>query len=636
MFRKRKPDRTADVVVPAELPPLKRLDGDRRWHRTTAEEPRPSDHPLRTWLWTLIAALIVVSLIVYVLFLGVKAISDGLKDRGLESQQFAREHYVLGLAKLEAKEYELAIAEFELALRHDSSLRDARLHLEQAKELVRAQATPTSETREDAAKLLYREAVAHYQGGNLSQSVSLLDELRGLDPDYQRQNVETMLVAARDQLGLNAVTQDRLDEAISHFEAVLVIKPDDTTARDQLNLANLYQAALNYWERDWSATIQALKGLYALAPEYKDVQVRLRDAYIFQAEDHANNGDWCRAADEYAAAAEILPLETTVDNRDDAQLRCQATAEAPPPTPTPRATATGRATTPSPAQATASPQTTSQSTMPTSPIGQGRIAFSSFDSVRQIDDIYLVNLAQGNAQLLQANASQPAFTPGGRRLAFHNLDPLHLGLAILDLTTNTLTELTAHPEDSVPAWSPDTSQIAFASNKHGDRKWRIYVISPGEVRGEGEEWGFGQMPAWSLDGNRIAYHGCDQRGDNCAVWVMQPGGFSPARLTTDASDTAPAWSPDGTQVAFTSARAGNWELFVIDIATGQEKRLTQDPAADLAPVWSPDGRQIAFLSNRAGAWAVYILEVKSGQVHKVIATGDAYPDPFSERLSWIP
>jgi TolB protein len=144
------------------------------------------------------------------------------------------------------------------------------------------------------------------------------------------------------------------------------------------------------------------------------------------------------------------------------------------------------------------------------------------------------------------------------------------------------------------------------------------------------------MPAWSLDGNRIAYHGCDERGDNCGVWVMQPGGFTPTRLTTDASDTAPAWSPDGTQVAFASARADNWDLFVIDIATGQETRLTQDPATDLAPVWSPDGRQIAFLSNREGAWAVYILEVRSGMVQKVIATGDAYPDPFSEQLSWIP
>ena len=144
------------------------------------------------------------------------------------------------------------------------------------------------------------------------------------------------------------------------------------------------------------------------------------------------------------------------------------------------------------------------------------------------------------------------------------------------------------------------------------------------------------MPAWSQDSSRIAYHGCDERGDNCGVWVMQPGGFNPARLTSDTGDTAPAWSPDGSQVAFISARSGNWEIFVVDIATGQETKLTDHPAADVAPTWSPDGRQLAFLSNREGVWAVYILEIRTGQVKKIIATGDAYPDPVSARLSWIP
>ena len=109
-----------------------------------------------------------------------------------------------------------------------------------------------------------------------------------------------------------------------------------------------------------------------------------------------------------------------------------------------------------------------------------------------------------------------------------------------------------------------------------------------------------------------------------------------ARLTTNATDTAPAWSPDGTRVAFISTRTGNWELYMVEVATGQEKRLTEHAAADVAPTWSPDGKQIAFLSNREGAWAVYVLEIKSGQVQKIIATGDAYPDPFAETLSWIP
>lgn len=617
----------AGQPVPAELRPIEGL------------EPKADEiarRPLRVWLWTLAAALVVVLIGIYVLVLGAKAIYDGLRDRALENQSIAREHYALGVEYLEQDQYELAVAEFELALTHDSSLLDARTNLRKAKDLALTQVTPTSETRQDAVKLLYGQSVSYYEGGKLLEAVATLEELRGLDAEYQVENVQTMLANAHHQLGLNAVTEDRLGDATAHFEAVLAFRPDDEAAQDQLNLADLYTAALSYWERDWSATIQALKGLFALAPDYKDVRVRLRDAYLFHAEEYAEKGDWCEAADQLAAAVAIMPLESTVDRRDDAQIRCQATVEAPTPTTTSRTTATPRVTAPATASTTASEPATPRPADPSTPIGQGQIIFTSFDAARQRHDLYIADLGQRDARLLRANAGQPALGPGAQKVAFRNFDPSHLGLSILELGNDSFSELTDHPEDSMPTWSPDGQQIVFASDKHGDRKWRLYVISPFEIRGEGEEWVFGQKPDWSPEGGRIAYRGCNERGDDCAIWVMQPGGFNPARLTTDASDDAPAWSPDGTQVAFSSARTGNWELFVIDIATGRETRLTNELALDLAPTWSPDGRELAFLSNRGGAWAVHILDLRTGQVRKVIATGDAFPDPFIERLCWMP
>jgi len=123
--------------------------------------------------------------------------------------------------------------------------------------------------------LLYRQGVAHYESGNLASAVAVLEELKGLDPEFQRENVNSMLSASHYQLGLEAVGDDRLDAAQEHFEAVLALEPDRADAQEQLDLIHLYTAAMNYWDRDWAATIQSLKGLYALAPDYKDVQARL-------------------------------------------------------------------------------------------------------------------------------------------------------------------------------------------------------------------------------------------------------------------------------------------------------------------------------------------------------------------------
>jgi tetratricopeptide (TPR) repeat protein len=617
MNQKKKLPQLDPIPVPAELPPFEGVpehDVETRSHRR------------RTSRWTLLLAVGAVLLFLFILVLAGLGIYSGLKDRAIAGRQTAQEHFALGEQYLSEGDYELAVAEFELAMRNDPGLADPEGKLARAKELAQAQITPTSEARRDAAITLYRRAVTHYEAGELDLALTALNELRGLDADYQRANVETMLVTAHYELGLAAVREDRLDDASGHFEAILELhtdSPGEKQAQDQLDLLEVYRAALSHWGQDWEAVIQALKGLYALAPDYKDVRVRLHDAYALSARQHAGQAEWCLAAEEYAAAVAVFSLEETVDRR--AAFQCQAATVSPTSTPTP-------------SRAAAQPSPTPQQTPKPKPSAslKGRLVFPSYDAIRQKHDLLALDLPSGRPRVLLENASQPAYEPGGTRLAFRNLHPSYLGLGILDLSTAQVQELTAHVEDSTPTWSADANQIVFGSDKEGDRKWRIFVISPGEVRGEGQMWTFGLMPAWSPDGLEIAYRGCDVRGDNCGLWTMEPGGSSQVRLTTDPSDTSPSWKPDSSEVAFVSARAGNWELYTVDVATGVVSRLTNHPAADVAPVWSPDGKRLAFLSNRDGVWALHVLDVKTGQVQKIIATGDAYPDAVSERLAWLP
>jgi Tol biopolymer transport system component len=102
---------------------------------------------------------------------------------------------------------------------------------------------------------------------------------------------------------------------------------------------------------------------------------------------------------------------------------------------------------------------------------------------------------------------------------------------------------------------------------------------------------------------------------------MNADGSNPLRFTTDeATDQAPAWSPDGKQIAWESYRDGNLEIYVAEVAGGEPRNLSQDDFAnDHGPAWSPDSRRIAYYSNRDGGWDIYTLDLESGERENITA-----------------
>jgi Tol biopolymer transport system component len=130
-------------------------------------------------------------------------------------------------------------------------------------------------------------------------------------------------------------------------------------------------------------------------------------------------------------------------------------------------------------------------------------------------------------------------------------------------------------------------------------------------------------PAWSPDGSRIAF--VSWRDGNAEIYVMNSDGSEPARLTDNpALDEKPAWSPDGTRIAFESNRDGNREIYVMNVAPSvssgagealqsaddsSQTRLTYNPLFDGNPSWSPDGQWIAFASLREHDWDIYVMRV---------------------------
>jgi Tol biopolymer transport system component len=150
------------------------------------------------------------------------------------------------------------------------------------------------------------------------------------------------------------------------------------------------------------------------------------------------------------------------------------------------------------------------------------------------------------------------------------------------------------------AWSPDGSRIAFSAiTTTWDDGYGLFVVN---ADGSGltriDTGGAAALyPVFSPDGSQIAFS--SKRDDNTDVSVMRVGGTGATRLTQhEANDGYPTWSPDGARIAFHTNRDGNYEIYVMNADGSDPVRLTDHPADDYNPAWSPDGSCIAFDSER--------------------------------------
>ena len=152
---------------------------------------------------------------------------------------------------------------------------------------------------------------------------------------------------------------------------------------------------------------------------------------------------------------------------------------------------------------------------------------------------------------------------------------------------------------SIVLISPWTAPAAVATfpGHNGDiaysRHHRVWVKHPD---GSDVRLGYGEQPAWSPDGSRIAFVRYGRRTGNANIWTMDADGANKLRLTSGQSfEVEPAWSPDGSKLVYV-ASASSYDLFVIDSSTpdGGRTRITKSPGDEENPRWSPDGTRIAF------------------------------------------
>ena len=151
------------------------------------------------------------------------------------------------------------------------------------------------------------------------------------------------------------------------------------------------------------------------------------------------------------------------------------------------------------------------------------------------------------------------------------------------------------------SWSPDGKRIAYRDSTRGiNEDDEIFIASADGTqhrnltKNPANDWG----PDWSPDGTTIAFNSDRDHEPGLRGYLVAPDGSNLRRIGVDAWIEYPSWSPDGQKLAFMGAIGSNYELFVVDLASREVRRLTTSPGHDGWPAWSPDGSTIAFTSVR--------------------------------------
>jgi TolB protein len=145
--------------------------------------------------------------------------------------------------------------------------------------------------------------------------------------------------------------------------------------------------------------------------------------------------------------------------------------------------------------------------------------------------------------------------------------------------------LTHHPAiDTSPSWSATGQQIAFTSDRSGVPQIYVMDADGGNVRRLTQHGLYSDSPAWSPDGRWIAYV-CRREGTSQLV-VMQPDGSDERVVVREGSNDSPTWANDSRHIAFASRRGGVRAIFVVDLYSGLERRLSSGHQEEITPAWS--------------------------------------------------
>ncbi len=471
------------------------------------------------------------------------------------------------------------IGEYEAALQRYSELEEQRAGYRDVSQRI-------EECRQEILKEeIFASAEADYAAGLREEALARYESLRQLDPGYEAPILTERLYTLHLELGRALLLEEPPEAsvvpmALDHFNLALTYKPRDSAARREQAIALSFLAGQEHYQAErWSGAIDELQSVYDQRPGclgglaaqmLYEATISLGDVYL-----GGGGLDCARAYTLYSQA-----LELQVPSKSVAQQRMRDTffvCIGPSITPS---------DTPSPSVTTSTDWATRWAARQTPPGTPSLAPTTSTDWA---------------TRWAAQRTPPPAATPW-------NLRALHNQIIFLSSESPSGGE---NPE--VWVMDPDggnrrylgdyetyEGQLAALRDEYAhspDGRYRVYtnesaqlaMISPdGSVRQLTHFDGVCYDPAWSPDGSRIAFtsnENGEQGGDD--IWVMDPDGAHVQWLTkgTWEWDKHPSWSPDSRRIAFWSNRNGLMQIYVMDSEGQYQTNISQSQSYEWDPLW---------------------------------------------------
>jgi len=219
----------------------------------------------------------------------------------------------------------------------------------------------------------------------------------------------------------------------------------------------------------------------------------------------------------------------------------------------------------------------------------------------------------------------PAWSPDSTEIVFASEDGTQSDLWIMRADGTARRQLTETPaHETAPAFSPDGRRLAFESDRDGNFEIYVMNIDGTGLRRLTRQPAADHAPAWSPDGSTIAFVSERSGGGNADVYVMKSDGTGVRRLTTGGQYWVPQFSPSGLEIAVQGGR----DLYIVTVANGAKRRLTYDPQNGMSPTWSTDGMRLAFASTRRSRLELFTTEIDGAQQNVLLSMpGGSAMDP---------